>query len=353
MLLLAGGALPMARAASPAASTSTQVLSAARVAVAHARTPVTTYGFPRVSSSVAKNKLVVAITCINDGGCLDGAQGLADAGKALGWKVQIINGEGDPGAWNAAVQKAITLHADAIELVAVPPFEVQGALQQARAAKIPVISVFNPPSTSDGIYGHVTPDQTAQGRLMADWIIADSKGTAHVIVIQDKSHFDLKMRVDALTKELARCAGCTIDGYVDTTAASVYTRLAGATVSSLQQHPDATYVIGATDGYTPFAAQAVRQVGRSGKVKVAGFDGSVQSMGLIRTGEQAMSLSEPTHFAGWLAAHLLVGAFAGQPAHDAPVLPTRLLDKANVPASGEWDADFNYKAQLTRLWGIK
>ena len=46
------------------------------------------------------------------------------------------------------------------------------------------------------------------GRLIADWVIADSKGTAHVIFIEDNAHIDLKMRLGGFQGEFARCTGC-------------------------------------------------------------------------------------------------------------------------------------------------
>lgn len=351
MLALVGPAA--ARAALPRASTAPQVIAAAQHAVQIARTRVTTYAISPLSAKPARHKLIVGITCISDGGCIDGILGVQQAGKALGWKTTIIDGKGDPSVWNAAVLNAITIHADAIVLTAVPSFLIQDALQKARAAKIPVISIFDPIFKNDGFYGHVTPDHMAMGRVNADWVIADSKGTAHVIFLEDNAHVDLKMRLGGFEQEFARCAGCKIDAFVQVSDATIYTRLAPAIAAALEQHPDTTYVVGATDGFTPMAVQAIRQVGRSGQIKVAGFDGSLQATGQMHSGDESASVVEPVYFAGWVATNLLTHAFAGQPPQDAPFLPTKLLDHSNMPAKGLWDSDFDYRSRFLKAWGLK
>lgn len=351
LLALVGPAA--ARAAHPRASTSPQVIAAAQHAVQTARARVTNFEIHPLSTKPARHKLIVGITCISDGGCIDGILGVQQAGKALGWKTTIIDGKGDPSVWNAAVLNAITIHADAIVLTAVPSFLIQDALQKARAAKIPVISIFDPIFKNDGFYGHVTPDHTAMGRLNADWVIADSKGTAHVIFLEDNAHIDLKMRLGGFEQEFARCAGCKIDAFVQVSDATIYTRLAPAIAAALEQHPDTTYVVGATDGFTPMAVQAIRQIGRSGQIKVSGFDGSQQATGQMHSGDESASVAEPVYFAGWVATDLLVRALAGQAPQDAAFLPTKLLDTKNVPAKGLWDSDFDYRARFLKVWGLK
>ena len=347
------GSLSAARAAPPRTVTAPGVVAAAQHAVQVGRARITNFAIAPLMQKPARHKLIVGITCISDGGCIDGILGAQEAGKALGWTTKIIDGKGDPNVWNEAILNAITIHASGIVVTAVPSFLIQDALQKARAAGIPVVSIFNPIFPHDGFYGHVTPDHAAMGRLIADWVIADSRGTAHVIFVEDNTHMDLKMRLGGFQHELARCAGCKIDSFVQASDATIYTRLPGAIAAALEQHPDTTYVVGATDGFTPMAVQAIRQVGRSGQVKVAGFDGSRQATDQMNSGDESASVVEPVNFAGWLAIDLLVRAFAGQPAHDAAFLPAKLLDRLNVPAKGLWDSDFNYRAKFLRAWGLK
>jgi ribose transport system substrate-binding protein len=153
--------------------------------VSQARQPVTSYTLPQGDLSAVTDKHIVAITCTNQGsGCIQSAQAAAAAVKSFGWTMTIVDGKGDPNVWNSAILNAITDHADAILLSAVPTALVSGAMAKAKAAGIPIVTMFTP-VLPDGAFGHVTVDHTLQGKQMADWVIADSNGKAHVIVNTD------------------------------------------------------------------------------------------------------------------------------------------------------------------------
>ncbi len=136
------------------------------------------------------------------------AQGVEKAGAVLGWKVRVIDGRGDPGAWNGAILSAIAAKSDGIVLAAVPPLLVGDALKRAQDAHIPVVSVFNPkPTVDDGIVAFVRPDHVAQGQLAAQWVAADSGGKAKVLLVEDKEFAELNQRVEGFKTGLAACSG--------------------------------------------------------------------------------------------------------------------------------------------------
>lgn len=333
-------------------TTSSAVISADEAAVKAGSADVTSLGsidLPSDSPTVARDKRIVAITCTNQGeGCVASANAVAEATKQFGWKVDVIDGKGDPGVWNSAILSAISSKADAIVLSAVAPALVKDALGQAAAAHIPVVSIMEPIDHTDGVYGHVTPDHSAQGKLAADWVVADSGGSAKVIVVTDNEYVELNQRVDAFEAELAKCAGCKVVAQVNTTLATVATRLPGAVAAALQQHPDATYVVTPSDLHGLMSSQGIQQAGRTGQVKLTSFDGNSPNYDLLRQGVQAMDVVESYPLQGWLAADLLIRAFAGEPGRDY-VVPSRLLTKDNVP-SGPWEPGVDFRALLDQLW---
>lgn len=328
------------------------VVAQAQQVVAQARQPVTSYPLPQSRLTAVKNKHIVAVTCTNQGsGCLQSAQAAEEAVKSLGWTMTIVDGKGDPNVWNSAILNAITAHADAMLLSAVPTALVSGAMAKAKAAGIPIVTMFTP-VLQDGAFGHVTVDHTLQGKQMADWVIADSKGKAHVIVNTDTEFTELRQRVSGFEAELAKCSGCKVVATVPSTLATLVTELPGAAASAAQAHPDANYFIAVTDNHAVFAVQGLRQVNvLNNPVKVASYDGNTPSYQLLRDGSQAVDDVEPYGLQGWLAADLLLRAFDHQTPSDH-TLPSRMLDKQNVSASGMWDTDFNYQNTLRSLWGV-
>lgn len=330
------------------------IASADEAALAAARAPLATWPGPVAPVKVEAGKTVFVVTCSSQGiGCVRAANGVTDAGAALGWSVTVIDGRGDPGAWNGAILSAIAAGADGIVLAAVPPMLVGDALDQARAAGITVVSTFNPaPAAADSLFAYVRPDHEAQGRLAADWVAADSGGKAKVLLVEDNEFPELALRSKGFNEELAAaCPGCAIVETVESTIGTMAQRLPGAVASALSRHPDADYLIAPFDSNAFFAGEGVRQAGRAKTVKVAGFEGDPQTLQAIRAGAQAMTIANPAEWMGWQASDELARAFAGAHAANVPV-PFRLIDAENAPDTAGWTGDLDYQAEFKRLWGL-
>ncbi|GGQ26573.1 ribose transport system substrate-binding protein [Actinomadura coerulea] len=333
----------------PAGEAGGSIVPEAVKAVTAGSAPVTSLTLPDKSPKAPRNKRIVAVTCTNEGdGCPLSAQAVGEATRQFGWEVKVIDGKGDPAVWNSAILNAITTKADAIVLSAVAPALVKDALAKAKAADIPVVTMFQPVVAGDGIYGHVRPDHPAQGELAANWIIADSKGKAKVIEVVDAEFVELGQRSTAFNSRLKKCGGCEVVATVNSTLATLSTRLPGAITAALQKHPDADYVVGATDNHSLFASQGIQMAGRAGAVKLVGYDGNSPNYRLVRTGVQAMDIVESYSLQGWLAADLLIRALSGEPGRDY-VLPSRLFTKGTMPAE-LWETEADFRKHLTERW---
>jgi ribose transport system substrate-binding protein len=321
-------------------------------AVAKASQPVSAWPGPSAKVLPAKARKIVVVTCSPQGaGCVSAAKGATDAGRSLGWDVKTIAGNGTPQGWNAGILNAISEKADGIVLDAVPPALVGDAVAKAQAAKIPLVSVFNPKvEASGGVFSYVTPDHEAQGVGMADWVASDSKGKAKVILVEDNEFPELAERVKGFKAELAQCGGCSIVATVQSQIGTMAQKLPQAVVSAVQSHPDATYVISQYDSNALFASQGVQQAGKSATVKVGGYEGDPQAVDAIRKGQtQAATIADPTEWMGWQAIDEFARAFAGQPASNVPT-QWRLITRGNAPATGVWTGDLDYRAKFQELW---
>ncbi len=323
-------------------------------AVAAAKQPLTDWKAPPAAPAPAKGKSIYVVTCTSQGiGCVRAANGVKEAGEQLGWTVRVIDGKGDPGTWNGAIQSAIAGGAHGIVIDAVPPMLVGDALAKAAQAKIPVVSIFNPlpngAAAASPVHAFVRPDHKAQGVLMAQWVASDSAGKAQVLVVEDKQFPELAERVAGFRAEIAKCGGCKLVGSVESTIGTMAQRLAGAVATELTRQPGVTYIVAPFDSNAFFVTEGVRQAGRTGKVKVAGYEGDPQALDAIRAGTQAMTIANPAEWMGWQAVDELNRAFHGAPAANLAV-PFRLIDKGNVPATKGWLGDVDYKARYGALW---
>jgi ribose transport system substrate-binding protein len=335
-----------------AGSASSQVSPAVSSAVSAAMAPVTAFPDPTGHVKPPAGKKIVAITCSSQGyGCVQGAIGVQSAGRMLGWNVTVVDGKGDPSVWNSAVQQAVVSRADGIVLLAVNPALVQGALAKAKAAGIPVEEVFIPKFSGPSVDGYVTTDHVQGGKILADWIIKDSAGKANILMLNEPEFPELVQRNNALLAELkANCPGCNVVDTVQLNIGTMAQQLAGAVTSSLQTHPNVGYVVAPFDSAGIFAAQGIRQAGKSSQVKLAGAEGDPNGIQGVQGGTQAVDLATVPPWGGWAAMDLLARHFAGDPI-TIEALPQRLLNKSNVPSGKGWTGDVNYQAKFAAIWG--
>jgi ribose transport system substrate-binding protein len=339
-----GGATP---ASDPA-------LKQAQDSATAASAPITAFPGPNTGPTpVPKGKKMFVITCSSQGiGCVKLSDGIAEAAKQLGWTTTVIDGKGNPQVWNGAIRTAITSKADAIALVAVPPALVGDGLKRAKAAGIPVISGFNPPSTqASGVYAFVTPDHTAQGKAMADWIISDSGGKAKVVLVREDAFPEIKERQDGLAAELSKCSGCSIVATPQSELASLSNRFPGVITSTLQAHPEAKYIVTPYDAASIFAGQAIRTAGKTGQVKITGFEGDPSAIAALKKGDQAATVADPTHFMGWQVVNETVRALAHQKPTNI-LNKWRLFTKDNIgEVKGDvYETEYDYRSKFKSLW---
>lgn len=325
-------------------------------AVSQAAAPKTQWPGPNgAPKSVPKGKTIYVITCSSQGnGCVRAAAGATQAASLLGWSVKTIDGKGDPATWNAGINSAIAAHAAGIVLDAVPPPLVGDAVTKAKAAGIPLVSVFNPkPSQPGSVFAYVTPDHSAQGTAMADWVASDSKGQAKIILVEDNEFPEIKQRTDAFQAEIKKCSGCKIDTVLQSQIGTMAQQVPGEVTSALQSHPDVTYVVGPYDSNALFESEGVQQAGKAATVKVSGYEGDAAAIAAIRKGQTfAATIADPAEWMGWSAIDEFRRALTKQPAQDVPV-SWRLITKANVPSGANYVGDVAFASHFKTLWGVK
>lgn len=319
--------------------------------VEDAKSPVENWPGPTESIEAPADKKIVAITCSSQGyGCVQGGIGVQQAGEALGWDVTVVDGKGDPGVWNSSIQQAVVTNADGIVLLAINPQLVQGALDEAKAADIPVISTFIPKLPGPSVDGYVSTDHVEGGKILADWIIEDSGGDASVLMLNEKAFPELVQRNEALVDELEdKCPNCEVADTVQLSIGTMGQELAPAVTSALQRNPNVTHVAAPFDSSGIFAGQGIRQAGKTGQVKLVSAEGDPNGIRAVQSGEQAVDLATVPPWGGWAAVDLLARQFAGEPV-DSAVLPQRLFDESNVPSGEGWDGDVDYQAEFEERW---
>jgi ribose transport system substrate-binding protein len=330
------------------------VVAAATKRVGQAKQDLTSWpGFASGPKAPAGVKNLVFVSCTQQAaGCAETGRGVTEAAKALGWKVRVVDGKADPSVWNSAVVNAVASKADGILMVGVPDQAIAPAIARARAAKIPVISISQPPADTPGIYSYPGTSLQGHGRDMADWIIADSKGKAQIVSLVNKEDIGLGEIGKAFDAEIAKCSGCKVVKNVEYSLATMANQLPQAVASALQSNPGTTYLNANLDTPGVFALQGIQQAQKKGKVKVVGFAGDPDALDHIRAGDDFKATSaQPLNLLAWEGVDQVVRAMAGEKAQTFAV-PARLITKANPPDGSFWNPAVDYKAKYRQLWGV-
>lgn len=323
------------------------------------------YAGPTTPAIAPKNLKIAVITCLSVlHGCVSPALGVKHAGEKLGWQVTIYDGGGTPNRQNAAMLDAISSGANVIVTIAIDPNLIQLGLSEAKKAGIPVVAGSNGIDTPNpvaltapnglGFAFDVGPDYGTLGLHVAQWMIADSHGTANIALFSDKEFPSIRAQQVGVLKGLAQCPDCVVSKPIYFTATQIATALGQMTVGYLRNHPNVNYVFGAFD--PPVAAQvsAMMEAGMTGQYKVIGGLGNQQNISFIRAGRlQVADAAYDNEYMGWAIVDQTIRLLDKQPLFEPhnENLPFVVLDKTNLPAPGaDWHANTGYQAKFLALW---
>lgn len=308
---------------------------------------------------------------------VNATQGLVDAGKKLGWEVTVFDGKFDPTLWLAGIRQAIQAKADGIFTYSFDCAPVKAALQEAKAANIPVVldqgadcgtgadSLAFVPGYSD-VYdnGVITTGPVAGtdgfiawnksfGATGAWWLVHATKGEAKVINFVET---DIQTTVaigQGVKDVIARCATCEIVAEVDFTGTELGPQLQQKAAQALLQHPEANAIHANYDtAVTSGIAAAVRASGR--KIFMAGGEGFAPNMDLVRQGIQNTGSGYAASWEGWAGADALARMMLGKTPVPTSGIGVQAYDiDHNMPPAGQgYQTSIDYQAAYLKLWGL-
>lgn len=312
-------------------------------------------------AAAAKNVVVLAADMKN-GGILGVVNGIQEAAKAIGWKVTVLDGAGSISGRTAAFGQAMALKPDGIIINGFDAVEQGPAMEQAKAAKIPMVSWHAAPKVGPvpevGVFANVTTDAMEVSKAAADWAFIDAKGKPGVIIFTDSTYAIAIAKADRMKKEIQDLGGTVLE-YVDTPIAETSQRMPQLTTSLLQKYGDKwTHSLAINDLYFDFMGPSLAAAGIAGDgkpVNVAAGDGSESAYQRIRAKQyQAVTVAEPLNLQGWQLIDELNRAVAGEK-WSGYVSPLHVVTSANVEFDGgpknSFDPGNGYRDEYKKIWG--
>jgi ABC-type sugar transport system substrate-binding protein len=322
-----------------------------------------TYQGPTDPAPAPKGIKLAVVSCTAAlHGCQVQADSAFDAGKRLGWDVQMYDGKGQPNTQAAALLDALAWGADAIIAVSIDHRTIQLPLQEAKKRGVPVVAIGQSGDTPNRLpeleagqlawSSAIDVDANGLGRAVAQWIVNASNGKGNVVVYNDVEFAGVVEQVAGLMQGLKDCSDCKVTEE-QMVAAQVATNLGQQVTGYLRAHPEVEYVFAPYDPAGFAMAAAIRQAGMGDRVKVVSVVGNEENLNLIRTGGvQVADGAFDTEYTGYAAVDHVIRHLNKQPIMDPhnENVPYIVLDKTNVPASGNWRSNIDTVGKFMSLW---
>jgi ribose transport system substrate-binding protein len=293
-----------------------------------------------------------------DGGIADVALGVQQAARVIGWRLQILDGEANLQAQRQALMLALRERPAGIILGGVDAVHQQPALREARAERIPVVgwhaSSEPGPDPKAGLFTNVTADPAVVARLAADYAIANSDGTAGVVIFTDSEYSLDTATSDLMASDIRRCGRCAVLAVIDVPVALASIQAVPTVSALLEQFGKRfTYLLAVNGAYINAAQTALIDAGRSGDqppFSIAAGEGDGSEFARISGDDyQKASVAEPLTLQGWQLIDELNRARARRPP-SGYIAPPRLITQSDVPSGGVFDPPSGYRENYLKIW---
>lgn len=313
--------------------------------------------------AAAGGTIVFVAGDMKNGGIVGVSKGVEEAGKAIGWNVRVIDGQGSVSGRTAALNQALALKPTGIVVGGFDTTEQKVAFDNAAKAGVPLVGWHSGekpgPNEKANLYANVTTVTDDVADVAASWAVADSNGKAGVVIFTDSQYAIALYKAKAMEAVIKKCNGCTVLSFEDSPISESSTRMPQLTTSLLQRFGDKwTHSLAINDLYFDFMGPSLAAAGKKGDGNpkaISAGDGSEAAYQRIRSKRyQAGTVPEPLNMQGWQVVDELNRAF-NKVAWSGYMPKVHLVTADNVAKDGGpkniFDPDNGYRDQYKRIWG--
>jgi ribose transport system substrate-binding protein len=302
--------------------------------------------------------IVYVAADLTNGGVAAVGAAVAEAAGEIGWHVLTLDGKGTAQGRADALDRAVTIRPDGIVLGGFDATEQAATIRHAVDLGIPVVGWHAGPTPGPvpaaGVFTNVTTDPLQVAWLAAAYAVADSDGTAGVVLLTDSEYQVAARKAEAMRAYLGLCAGCAVLSAEDSPIGDTDISMTGLVSSLLRRDGGRLgYLLAVNGNYFGGAEPELSNAGKPAAgppVAVAAGDGDGAEFRRIRDGgHQAATVAEPLALQGWQVVDELNRALAGRPPSGF-VAPPALITRRNVPAGDVFDPPSGYRDVYRKAW---
>ena len=276
-----------------------------------------------------------------------------------GVDMTVVDAKGSVDAANKGFQQAIATKADAVVIQALPTSLFAAQIAQAKAAGIKVViaNAGTPGDVSGGVDAAVSFDYVQVGKLIGDWMVADSQGKGKGLVITSDDVPASQPQAQGTLSEVKRlCPACnmkTQDVQIPQWEASIPT-LFQTTVNA---DPERRYLLPLYDGQALSGLGALRTANKGDKVAVGAFNATPGIVEQLKDPKSGLKLDIGGQNEWWAyaATDQIFRVLSGTTPIGNYNIGLRIFDTSNadlIQGSDEysWYASDDYKTKFPALW---
>ncbi|MBU0983895.1 MAG: substrate-binding domain-containing protein [candidate division Zixibacteria bacterium] len=211
-------------------------------------------------------------------------EGLKAAATEAGFELLVTAGEFDVARQKDQIQDFIVQKVNAIVVSPCDSKSIGTAIQAANEVGIPVFTA-DIACLAEGakVVTHVASDNVGGGRLAARAVAAAINNSGKVAIIDHPEVESVIQRVRGFEEEIANFPGITVVAKLS--GHGVKDQAFRTAEDILQAQPDVTAIFGINDDSALGALAAIEKAGKTGKVKIVGFDAVPEARQAIRDGK--------------------------------------------------------------------
>lgn len=283
-----------------------------------------------------------------------------EAVKTIGAEIKFVPLGNTPESISKGWSQVVQLKPDAVVAVGLPPAAIfKAQLDALEKAEVPVVVHASPDQAGDGYTANLFDPaaNTADGALMADYVLANAKGPAKILYLATPDFTFLNFQQKGFQAEIKKlCGSCTVK-VIPFKATDIGRVVPGRVVSYLQQKPDTNWIVPSFGDVAVGVPPALKAAGVGQDIKLASLAGTKTNWDFVKTGQQAVDLAYPHAFVSWktvdLAARALVGQFT--PELGEGPLPKQFLTKTELTFDVDtaWPGPEGFRDLYKKVWGVK
>jgi ribose transport system substrate-binding protein len=297
--------------------------------------------------------------------CVPLAGFLKEATDTLGWSLTTVNASAtDPGS---AIQQLSDAGVDYIAETGsdANQFQTQAALLKSKGTPLFMCYATDVPAgKTNNLYSDCYDASASKvyGAALVDWLIADSAGKAHTLIVSLPAFPILTAQVNALHAGFtANCPQCKTSDLAVTASDLTSGAVPQSIASYLQTHTDINYVFEAFAGLDGGVAKALQSAGLSSKVKVVGTQAGSAQMQEVIDGTEAAWTALPQQYAMWTLAdqmaRLATNQWSSTDERKSAVPPFYIVTtpdqaKVLVGLKDGWAGPAGFQDAFKKLWGV-